>query len=132
MSVDLGHTTVVPRSLLILDDDEMVGILIETIGGLSGMATRRVLDHEAFFAAFVAERPSHVVVDLTMPGMPGEDVLRELAALACMARVVVCSGSEPERLATAAALATSLGLTCVGVLPKPFPMAAMRQALAAQ
>ena len=121
-----------PGRLLILDDDELVGILLETIGRLAGMATQLTSHHEAFFAALAdpaAEPPSHVVIDLTMPGMAGEEVLRQLAAVACRSRIVVCSGADPERMAAAAALARSLGLRFAGTLPKPFAPAALRRLL---
>jgi DNA-binding response OmpR family regulator len=118
-------------SLLVLDDDEMVGILVETVARLAGMATRRALSCEVFFAEIAAHPPSHVLVDLTMPGMPGEDVLRQLAALQCKARVIVCSGAEPDRLSAATALAASLGLASAGSLPKPFSPVALRKLLGA-
>jgi CheY-like chemotaxis protein len=112
--------------LLILDDDELVGILFETVGGLAGLRTQRTTTHGDFFTALAAEAAEHIVIDLTMPGMAGEEVLRRLAALNCRARIIVCSGSEPARLAAAAALATSLGLQLAGTLPKPFAPAALR------
>ncbi|MEO8059180.1 MAG: hypothetical protein ABI671_12705 [Burkholderiales bacterium] len=72
--------------LLILDDDETVGVLIETIGRLAGLATRRTTHHEAFYAVLDEWAPSHIVIDLTMPGMSGEEVLRGLAARRCTHR----------------------------------------------
>jgi DNA-binding NtrC family response regulator len=118
-------------NLLILDDDELVGILIETVGRLAGLPTRLTSDHETFFAELAAAPPSHVVLDLTMPGMPGEAVLQGLAERGCAARVVVVSGAGPQRLAAAAALAQQLGLAFAGAIPKPFTPAALRQVLLA-
>jgi DNA-binding NtrC family response regulator len=115
--------------LLILDDDELVGILFETVGGLAGLRTRLTSTHAGFFAALAAEPAEHIVIDLTMPGMAGEEVLRRLAALQCRARIIVCSGAETSRLADAGALASSLGLRLAGTLPKPFAPAALRRLL---
>ena len=132
MAADAGSEPPAAGRLLILDDDELVGILVETVGRLAGMATQLTAHHGAFFAALAdatAEPPSHVVIDLTMPGMPGEEVLRQLAVLQCRARVVVCSGADPERLAAAAVLADLLGLRFVGTLSKPFAPAALRRLL---
>jgi DNA-binding NtrC family response regulator len=121
----------VSTSLLILDDDELVGILIDTVGRLACLPSRLTSNHEAFFAALSAEPPSHIVIDLTMPGMTGEAVLQALAERGCAARVMLVSGAGPQRLAAAASLAQRLGLDFGGALAKPFTPAALRQMLQA-
>jgi DNA-binding NtrC family response regulator len=118
-----------PGRLLVLDDDDLVGLLVETVGRLSGMNTRLCRAPEDFFAAMAAEAASHVVIDLNMPAMSGEQVLQELAQRQCRARIIVCSGADPGRLAAASALAMALGLDIAGTLPKPFLPAALRRLL---
>jgi CheY-like chemotaxis protein len=120
-----------PQRVLILDDDELVGVLLETVARLDGLATRLTSGHEDFFAALDTWAPTHLVIDLTMPGMTGEDVLRELALRQCRAAIIIASGSEPQRLEAAVAQARSAALAVVGTLPKPFTPAQVRAALSA-
>ena len=74
--------------------------------------------------------PTHIVLDLTMPGTSGEQVLTALAARGCRARIIVSSGAEAERLERAVAQARADGLDVAGGLPKPFVAAALRALLA--
>lgn len=74
-------------------------------------------------------QPSHVAVDLLMPEMSGVEVLRQLAAMGCSARIIVSSGAGLGELDAALAEAQALGLQTAGVLPKPFSLAAVRALL---
>ena len=117
------------RRLLIIDDDELVGMLVQTVAQLDGIEARLTVRPEDFYAALDADAPTHVVLDMTLPGCSGEELLRELARRACRARIVIASGVDAQRMAQAAALARSLGLDFAGVLPKPFAPAALRALL---
>ncbi|MDE2082349.1 MAG: response regulator [Burkholderiales bacterium] len=118
------------RRLLILDDDEMLGLLLQTVARLDGLQVRLTAGPEAFYAAYEDWAPTHIVLDLTMPALPGEAVLDELARRGCRARIVIASGAEPQRLADAARRAGERGLTVAGLLAKPFLPAALRALLA--
>ena len=124
-------TTGTARSLLILDDDDLVGMLVATVGQLDGLAVRLTARPDAFYAALDAAEPSHIVLDMTLPGCTGEEVLQQLATRGCGARIILASGVDAIRLADAAALAHRLGLDLAGTLPKPFTPAALRALLAA-
>ena len=118
------------RKVLILDDDEMVGILLETVARLDGMATQLTASSDDFFAALDTWQPTHLVIDLTMPGMSGEDVLREVARRGCQARIVIASGDDGQRMQAALALAHTLGLQSAQPLAKPFLPVQLRALLA--
>jgi CheY-like chemotaxis protein len=118
-----------PRRLLVLDDDELGGVLVEAIGRLAGLRTWRTEDHASFFLALQDFRPDLIFLDLTMPAMAGEDVLRGLAHRHCTARVIISSGASAERLVDAAALARQCGLATAGTLVKPFAPADLRALL---
>lgn len=117
------------RRLLILDDDALVGLLVESVARLSGVSTCLTRDTEAFYQAVDDWSPTHIVLDLTMPVTSGEQVLTELAQRRCGARIIVSSGSERERLDSAMAQARLGGLDVAGVLPKPFVASALRALL---
>lgn len=116
------------RRLLILDDDALVGLLVESVARLAGVATCLTREADEFYAAFADWAPTHVL-DLTMPGTSGEQVLVELATRSCRARIIVTSGAEAERLDRAVAQARPDGLDVAGGLPKPFVAAALRALL---
>lgn len=116
--------------VLILDDDAMVGLLVETIVRLDGAQARLTAAVADFLDAVESWQPTHVVVDLNLGPARGEDVLARLAERGSTARVVLVSGSEPERLDAAARTARDGGLAVAGVLVKPFRPAALRALLA--
>ncbi len=117
------------RRLLILDDDALVGMLVESVARLAGVATCLTREADEFYAAAADWGPTHVVLDLTMPETSGEQVLAELATRGCRARIIVTSGAEAERLDRAVAQARADGLDVAGGLPKPFVAAALRALL---
>jgi CheY-like chemotaxis protein len=65
-----------------------------------------------------------VLLDITMPGMSGEDVLAELRRLRPELRVVVASGHEEQEIA-----ARLNGLGASGFIQKPFSMEALAAVL---
>lgn len=116
--------------LLVLDDDETVGQILCLGARSAGFEARLCASVPAFLEAVSAWSPTHVSVDLTLPGSSGSEVLRALAAAACRARVIVCSGAGGGALEDALAQARHLGLATAGVLEKPFTLARLRELLA--
>jgi FixJ family two-component response regulator len=76
-----------------------------------------------------ARSPSHLAVDLTLPGISGLEVLSRLARHGCRSRVLIVSGAGSADIAEALAEARRLGLRTGGVLPKPFRQAQLRELL---
>lgn len=118
------------RRLLVLDDDALIGLLIETAARTTGFVTRVTTQPTEFFTALEAWPPSHIVLDLTLPGSSGEEVLAELARRGCAARIILSSGVDPQRLADCTAAGQAAGLDLAPPLPKPFRVAALREILA--
>lgn len=125
--MDLAAT---PGRLLILDDDATVAQVLGVMARACAFESRHTVTVEEFVAAAASWAPTHVTVDLRLPGTSGEAVLQRLAAISCTARVLVCSGAGPAELQAAQQGAQALGLTVAGVLPKPFTLAALRALLA--
>lgn len=119
-----------PGRLLVLDDDPMIAMLVGTVARKAGFETR-LTEHPAdFFALLQTWSPSHVVLDLTMPEMSGDEIIDELARLGCSARLVLCSGVDVQRLAESVARARAAGLDAAPPLCKPFRADHLRQCLA--
>ena len=119
------------QRLLILDDDPAVGRILEMAARTAGAEARWCEEVDDFLAHVADWQPTHVAVDLLMPGTSGEEVLKLLARAGCQARVIVSSGLGAQELDTVLDEARALGLRTAGALPKPFSLAAVRALLAA-
>jgi ActR/RegA family two-component response regulator len=117
--------------LLILDDDAAVGQMLAGAAQALGFAERLCTEVADFLEALEPWAPTHLAIDLSLPGSSGEAVMRLVAGTPCRARVIVFSGAGAAELEQAVATATALGLPVAGVLPKPFRLAALRALLQA-
>lgn len=115
--------------LLVLDDDEQVGQTICAIARNSGFVTNYTETAEAFFSNFSSWQPSHLVIDLQMPGVDGIETLKRLAGLGCTAAIIITSGLENRVLEAAGRVAAENGLRVLGVLAKPFTPSGLRTLL---
>lgn len=115
--------------LLVLDDDAMIGLLVGTVARAAGFETRLTEHPVDFFAALETWLPSHIVLDLTMPEMSGEQVIAELVRRGCRARLILSSGVDAQRLADTVARAQADGLDLAPALPKPFRAQQLRECL---
>jgi DNA-binding response OmpR family regulator len=116
--------------LLVLDDDLTVGQILVMGAQASGFEAQ-LCDAVAVFLDRLGDwAPTHLAVDLTLPGTSGVEVLRRVAAAGCRARIIICSGASRDELDAALHEARSLGLVTAGVLPKPFRLAGLREVLA--
>jgi EAL domain-containing protein (putative c-di-GMP-specific phosphodiesterase class I)/CheY-like chemotaxis protein len=118
--------------LLILDDDETIGMTIEAIAISAGAVARLTSEPDEFFGAVADWQPTHICTDLNMPGMDGLAVLTELARRDCKAQVIISSGVGMRVLDAAARKGAEQGLSMCGVLAKPFMPDALRQLLQRQ
>ena len=66
-------------TLLILDDDGNDAEIIASEAQTQGFEVRIFDDANLFMAAFLAERPSHLAIDILMPGVHGVSLLQTLA-----------------------------------------------------
>jgi FixJ family two-component response regulator len=117
------------KLLLVLDDDATVAQILVAGAELAGFAARHFDEPAAFLAAVAALAPSHVAVDLTLPGTSGIEVLRQLAEQGSDARILIVSGAGASDLSEALAEAQRLGLSTSGGLQKPFRQAQLRALL---
>jgi DNA-binding response OmpR family regulator len=117
--------------LLVLDDEATVGQILVMAAQAAGFEARCCEDLAGCVELLVAWEPSHLVLDLGIPGTTPAQLMQALVDVRCQARVIVCSGAAPAELEAALALARQLGLRAAGVLSKPFRLAELRALLAA-
>ena len=118
-----------PRRLLILDDEPTVAQTVALAAQRHGFAVRMSASPEAFFGDVTSFEPSHIIIDLLMPGMDGVEVLRNLAAAGCGANIIMMSGMGSKVLESAQRAGLERGLRILGILPKPFRPAELRALL---
>lgn len=118
------------RRLLILDDELAVAQTIGFIAEAAGVEARATVQAHEFFRELAQWQPTHVALDLMMPGMDGVEVMRQLADYGCRARIIISSGVGLRVLDAARRSAAEHGLNIAGVLSKPFAAAALRALLA--
>ncbi len=82
----------VPRSLLIVEDDEVFRTRVGRAFRQRGFDVREAADADAALAAAHQDTPEFVLVDLRMPGRSGLDVIRDLHALDPASIIVVLTG----------------------------------------
>ncbi len=121
--------TQLQQRLLILDDDVTVARTIGFVAQGLGFTVECVDASGAFFEAVHRMAPSHIAIDLIMPGMDGVEVMRQLAQVGCDAQVILTSGMGQKVLEAAQSTARERGLNIVGVLPKPFRPVMLRELL---
>lgn len=115
--------------LLVLDDDQQVGMTIREMAQAAGYQAKACTQAEAFFDEIDSFAPTHIVLDLAMPGLDGVEVMRQLAAQQCFATIIIVSGLGEKVLNAAKTAAAESGLRVAGVLPKPFRISALRALL---
>jgi CheY-like chemotaxis protein len=119
------------KRLLVIDDEPAIGRLVKAVAEPIGYSVTATSCPEAFLDELVQTEPEAVVLDLSMPGIDGVELLRFLATAKCRARILIISGFDRRVLETAAELGTALGLRIAGTLTKPMRAAELRSAVAA-
>lgn len=117
------------KRLLTIDDDAAMCRTIDLVARTAGFEAHSTSDTTEFFGLVRAWRPTHLVLDLVMPGLDGVDVLHRLAEMGTDAQVIVTSGHGQRVAEAARQVARELDLRSPGVLPKPFSAALLRELL---
>ena len=92
------HNLTRPSRVLVVDDEPHVARLLEYMLQMSGYEARAVLDGEAALAHVAVYRPDAVVLDLSLPGLSGVDVLQRLPDTGAAPVVLVLTSRVSDRL----------------------------------
>ena len=116
--------------IVLIDDDRVVGEIVSALAKAMGLQCDITRTPGQFFER-IGPDTTLILLDLVMPEMDGIEILRLLGERNCKARIVLMSGINIRVIETAKKLAQSLGLSVVGHLQKPFPIAQLQELLGA-
>ncbi|WP_111655754.1 EAL domain-containing protein [Isoalcanivorax indicus] len=131
MTDNHSHRAAEHRSgaVVVLDDEPLVGQTIARIAAAAGFDARHAETSAAFFA-LLDERPADIVIiDLVLPDSDGVAVMERLAERPAPPKVIISSGVGSRVLDAARRVVSARGLPILGVLPKPFTQATLRELL---
>jgi two-component system response regulator ParR len=117
------------KKLLIVDDDVGLTKAYARIGTEAGFEVRVVNDPLQATEAFLAFKPSIVLIDMIMPEKDGIDVLNEILVSGEPTRVIITSGYGDAMLRLAKGLAEFHEAGRVSVLKKPIRHAELKALL---
>ena len=106
--------------LLILDDDPLVADTVRMMAASVGAETAYCRTAADFFKQVLEWAPSHILLDLVMPGLDGVEVIKRLGEMRCEARLIIVSGVDRRVLDAAQRSARLHRLSLAGALSKPF------------
>ncbi len=117
--------------LLVLDDSRDVAELIGELAESAGFAVTVTTDVQTFNTALERQPPSVIVLDLQMPDTDGVEVLRQLSASSCSARILLVTGMDRQTALSAERFGRQMGLQMVRTVQKPFAPEALIATLSA-
>ena len=119
-------------TLLILDDDANDANIIAREAQTLGFEVRIFDDATEFIEASLTEKPSHLAIDIVMPGIQGMDLLHTLAKQQCQSSIMLSSGIGSDILPAAQLAAIEQRLNIRGILQRPFHQHILRNMLSDQ
>ena len=108
------------RKLLVIDDEEDICELISEIAELAGYETDSISLLNSVDDLSVLEAFDVLVLDLSMPGLDGIEILHYMEHLNLKPQLVLMTGFEQSVLEGAKKLADQLQIPVLGTLSKPF------------
>lgn len=107
----------VPR-LLVVDDEKDIGEFVGFVTSNVGYDVTCITNLHDFIEAY-SDEFRVIILDLTMPGIDGVELIRYLASVDSKAGIILMSGFDVSVLHSAKELADGRGLYILGTLEKP-------------
>ena len=117
------------KRLLIVDDEPEFGELVRKVATGLGFEARSTSNGRAFQAAYHELCPTHIVLDMVMPDMDGNELVLWLMEQRFDANLIIITGYSPDYARDASVLAEFNGLRSVITLTKPIALAKLREVL---
>lgn len=119
-----------PKNVVfVVDDDPDILELVARVASRAGYLVKTFATGIAMLA-HLDECPATIVLDMTMPGLDGFEVIDVLALRGFAGRLVIASGFSGSVTHMAQILARAKGLRVAGAIAKPFAPAELRNLLA--
>jgi EAL domain-containing protein (putative c-di-GMP-specific phosphodiesterase class I)/ActR/RegA family two-component response regulator len=115
--------------LLVVDDEPSIGRLVKRVAESVGFEVVATEDPVVFARTARQWHPSVIMLDLSIPGTDGIQLLRGLAADKCAAQIVLISGADGKVLEAAQQLGRERGLNMGKLLQKPTRIETLRELL---
>ena len=112
--------------LLIVDDEPEVCDFMRDVALGVGYDVVTANRAEDFKAAFARGDTDVIMLDLTLPGTDGIELLNYLAEMRARARILIVSGYDESIRRMAYTIGAARGLDMAGVLPKPVRVAELK------
>ena len=113
------------QRLLILEDNIGLKPILRRIGIDSGYFVVEAGQANEFWLAYHALKPTHIILDLVLPGADGLEIMRELGRISAKSQITILSGVDPRILRTAERMGKEFGLNIIGAMSKPFAVDAL-------
>ncbi len=113
-------------------DADLRASLCDMLTGLGASQITQVADGHSALRCFqdTYSPPIHIaIVDITIPGLDGIELIRSLAEMNCRARVIVVGSLEKNLLFTIETMAQAYGLELLGTLARPVQLPALQELL---
>jgi DNA-binding response OmpR family regulator len=114
--------------LLVIDDDPVIGAVVERIGIDCGYAVDVTETAQAFRSSYDSATPGTIVLDVVIPDTDGLELIGELAAKNSRSKLIIISGYG-EYLQLASDFARFSGLEVARALAKPLDRAVLSDLL---
>jgi len=115
--------------LLVVDDEPAVGRVMAHAAAECGFKAEVVISAAAFRAYYETDPPEVILLDLSLPGSDGIELLRFLAERDSKALILIVSGFDRRVLEAAMRLGLALGLRMGESLTKPLLVGDLADAL---
>ena len=110
----------VAQRLLILEDCSDIRPLLARVAIDAGFSVFETANPNEFWLAYRSFKPTHIFLDMVLPGADGLEIMRELGRLSASCKITLISGIDPRVLRTAEILGREIGLNITGAISKPF------------